>query len=90
MIKRVHPDLQGLLDVFPPLNFDYLDAVREGMASSPTPPIADDINVADQMINGPNGDPLRVRIYKLESETNNSACIVVDTWWRLCNGRTRR
>ncbi|MER2107088.1 MAG: alpha/beta hydrolase [Solibacillus sp.] len=70
MNKRVHPDLQGLLDAFPPLNFDYLDAVREGMANSPTPPIAEDMDVADQMIEGPDGDALRVRIYKQKGATN--------------------
>lgn len=70
MIKRVHPDLRELLDAFPPLNFEYLDEVREGMASSPKPPISDDMDVVDQMIDGPDGDPLRVRIYKLKSETN--------------------
>lgn len=70
MIKRVHPDLRDLLDAFSPLNFEYLDEVREGMASSPKPPIADDMDVVDQMIDGPDGDPLRVRIYKLKSETN--------------------
>lgn len=70
MNKRVHPDLRGLLEAFPPLNLDYLSAVREGMANSPKPPIAEDMDVVDQMIDGPDGDPLRVRIYKQKGETN--------------------
>ncbi|MEK4427039.1 alpha/beta hydrolase [Solibacillus sp. FSL K6-1523] len=70
MNKRVHPDLRGLLDAFPPLNFEYLGAVREGMANSPKLPIAEDMGVVDQMINGPDGDPLRVRIYKQKGETS--------------------
>ena len=69
MIERVHPNLRGLLDAFPPLNFDYLDAVREGMTNSPKEPIADDINVEDQFIEGPDGNSLRVRIYKLKGQT---------------------
>ncbi|MGE7602543.1 alpha/beta hydrolase [Peribacillus sp. NPDC097675] len=70
MSKRVHPELRGLLDAFPPLNFDFLDSVREGMASSPRPPIAEDIDLVNQIIDGPDGDPLRVCVYKLKSETN--------------------
>lgn len=70
MIKRVHPDLQGMLDVFPPMDFDHLDDVREAMANSPTPPILNDIEVADQMIDGHDGNSLRIRIYKQKDETN--------------------
>ncbi|RKQ15146.1 alpha/beta hydrolase [Ureibacillus endophyticus] len=69
MIKRVHPDLRDLLDAFPPLNLDYLDAVREGMANSPTAPIEEDIHVEDKFINGPDGNSLRVRIYQLKGRT---------------------
>lgn len=69
MIKRVHPELQGVLEAFPPLQLDHLEAVREGMESSPTSPIAEDILVEDRIINGPEGNPLRLRIYKLRGET---------------------
>ena len=64
MKHRVHPDLQALLEAFPPLNLDYLAETRAGMAEAPAQPIADDIEVTDQMIDGPDGDPLRVLIYK--------------------------
>ena len=76
MKERVHPDLKGLLDAFPPLNLDYLDAVREGMANSPKAPIAETIDVSNELIDGPDGDLLRVRIYKKKGETATLPALV--------------
>lgn len=69
MSERIHPDLREILEAFPPLNLDYLDAVREGMADSPKQPIEEDIFVEDKVIEGPDGDSLRIRVYSQKNET---------------------
>jgi len=63
MSERIHPDLIEMLEAFTPLNLDYLDAVREEIANSPKQPIEEDIFVEDKLIKGPDGDPLRIRVY---------------------------
>ena len=69
MSERIHPDLREMLEAFPPLNLDYLGAVREGMANSPKQPIEEDIFVEDKLIEGPDGDSIRVRVYSQKNET---------------------
>jgi len=69
MSERIHPDLREMLEAFPTPNLDYLDAVREGMANSPKQPIEENIFVEDKLIEGPDGDPLRVRVYSRNNET---------------------
>lgn len=70
MKERVHPDLVALLDVFPPLNLEQLEATRAGMGSNPTPPIEEDMEVYDEIIKGVDDNDLRLRIYKQKGVTD--------------------
>ena len=70
MKERVHPDLVALLNVFPPLNLEQLEATRAGMGSNPTPPIEEDMEVYDVIIKGVDDNDLRLRIYKEKGVTD--------------------
>lgn len=68
-MNRIRPELRELLNVFPPLNLDELEAARTGMSAASATPIAEDILVEDQFIDGPDGNVLRVRIYRPKNES---------------------
>lgn len=77
MINRVDPELRGILEVFPPLDLDNIEATRQGMveaAQSIEIPINESVSISNRMIPGPEDNPsVRVRIYEPKENSNLSA-----------------
>lgn len=73
MKKRVNPELLPNLEMFQDLDLrpEYLPAIREGAAEMRPPTVVDEsISLIDEVIVGPDANPLKVRIYrpKFQSE----------------------
>lgn len=68
MNNRVDPELREILEIFPPLDLNNLDAVRQGMeenAKFADIPIDESVSISNRMIEGPSDNPsVRVRVYE--------------------------
>jgi acetyl esterase len=72
MKSRVNPELLAGLEMFQDLDLrpEYLQAIREGAAQMRPPTVIDDtLSVTDEMIAGPDANPLPLRIYRPKSTT---------------------
>ncbi|MCP8970123.1 alpha/beta hydrolase [Ectobacillus ponti] len=73
MKNRVNPELLPGLELFPDLDLrpEYMPAIREGMAQmKPAEAIADEaVSMNDEIIAGPDGNPLQVRLYRPKAVT---------------------
>ncbi|MBT2293483.1 alpha/beta hydrolase [Paenibacillus albidus] len=70
MKKRVNPELLESLEMFQDADLrpEFLPAIREGMEQMRPPAIADEsILLTDEVIVGPDANPLRLRIYRPKS-----------------------
>jgi acetyl esterase len=70
MKKRVNPELLPGLEMFPELDLrpEYLQAIRESSSQMRTPAVVDDVlSVTDEIIAGPDANPLLLRIYRPKS-----------------------
>lgn len=68
MKNRIDPELREVLEVFPPIDLDYLEETRQGMvqiSQSMEIPINESVSISNRMIQGPTDNPsVRVRIYE--------------------------
>ncbi|MEW8987389.1 MAG: alpha/beta hydrolase [Bacillus sp. (in: firmicutes)] len=70
MKNRVNPELLAGLDMFQDLDLrpEYLQAIREGAAQMRPPANVDDsLSLTDEIIVGPDSNPLPIRIYREKS-----------------------
>ncbi len=71
MKNRVNPELLPGLEMFPELDLqpEFLQAIREGAAQMNQPALVDEsLSLNDEIIPGPDSNPLRLRIYSPKSQ----------------------
>jgi acetyl esterase/lipase len=71
MKNRVNPELLPGLEMFPELDLqpEFLQAIREGAAQMNQPAMVDEsLSLNDEIIPGPDANPLRLRIYRPKSQ----------------------
>jgi acetyl esterase len=74
MKNRVNPDLLPGLEMFQDLELrpEYLQAIREGMDQMRPPTVVDDsLALTDEIIVGPDANPLPLRIYRPKSNSDS-------------------
>ncbi|PKC51855.1 GGDEF-domain-containing protein, partial [Rhizophagus irregularis] len=71
--NRVNPELVGMLDVFPPIDLDDYEAVRAAQFQAPLAPQDPNIDITNKIIEGPDGNELRIRIYEPKTKTEELA-----------------
>jgi acetyl esterase len=79
MKNRVNPELLAGLEMFQDLDLrpEYLQAIREGAAQMRPPTVIDDsLSVTDEIIVGPDSNPLPLRIYRPKS-TNEALPVLL-------------
>ncbi|AST90820.1 MULTISPECIES: alpha/beta hydrolase [Sutcliffiella] len=73
MKNRIDPELRAMLDIFPPLNLDDVQATRKAMedaAQLTELPVDEEVVVSNRMVPGPEDNPyVRVRIYEPKEKT---------------------
>ena len=70
MKNRVNPELLQGLEMFPDLDLrpENLQSIREGIAQMRPPTVVDDsLSLTDEVIVGPDANPLTLRIYRPKS-----------------------
>lgn len=80
MKNRVNPELLTGLEAFQDLDLrpEEMQAIREGMAQMSEPAAVDEsISLTDEVIAGPDDNPLRLRIYRPKS---NNETLPVLLW----------
>ncbi|KGR75172.1 alpha/beta hydrolase [Ureibacillus sinduriensis] len=73
MKNRVNPEIVEMLDLFPPLDLDNYEAARAAAAQAPLAPQDPNIAINDKIIEGPDGNDLRLRIYEPVSKSEELA-----------------
>lgn len=73
MKNRVNPEIVDMLDLFPPLDLDNFEAARAAAAQAPLAPQDPNIAINDKVIEGPDGNDLRLRIYEPISKSEELA-----------------
>ncbi|WP_077618412.1 alpha/beta hydrolase [Bacillus sinesaloumensis] len=75
MKNRIDPELREVLELFPPLDLENLEAARQGMieiSQTIEIPVDESVSISNRMIQGPADNPsVRVRIY--EPKEKNAA-----------------
>jgi acetyl esterase len=74
MKNRVNPELVQGLDMFEDLDIrpEYLSVIREGAAQMRQPTVVDEsLSLTDEIIVGPDSNPLPLRIYRQKSYTES-------------------
>ncbi|KKK39199.1 lipase [Mesobacillus campisalis] len=73
MKNRIDPELREVLDIFPPLDLDNVEATRQfmhEMSQSIETPVDPSLSISNRMIQGPADNPsVRVRIYEPKEKT---------------------
>ncbi|MBS4214988.1 alpha/beta hydrolase [Neobacillus rhizophilus] len=68
MKNRIDPELREILELFPPLDLENVEATRQALAALSQTielPVDEAVNIYDRMVPGPNDHPsVRVRIYE--------------------------
>ena len=73
MKNRVNPEIVRMLDLFPPLDLDNYEAARAAQAQAPLAPQDPNITITNKIIDGPDGNALRIRIYEPNAKTKELA-----------------